>query len=346
MDIDPYLLLGLSPNSSLKDLKKTYYQLSLLCHPDKGGNNKQMIIVHNSYLYIKNQLENCQIDSSYQKLEQDFEQFCHQQQNRIPPSFREIDDDANDFRIEFNSRFEQELQKNETSSFLNPFENGYGNLMETSEKVDQYTEKEKNTVQHDFGKKIIIYEEPNVLPDTYGNYLNLKLEKIDDYSQHTKSLHLTDYVKAFSEEIYQKELINESDLETSLENLIKEREKINPYQPQNLDENMEILNKWSNKRNQNAIKIQKNIRRLLIRLKYPVIKKIYYSIQIYPKFVQRIRSLQRLYRKQLLQKYQKQQEIEKLQEKLIQLKKKKRHVLYFRELRNKKKISPDHILYI
>lgn len=336
MDIDPYLLLGISPNSSLQELKKSYYQLSLLCHPDKGGNNKQMIIVHNSYLYIKHQLENCQVDSSYQKLEEDFEKFCQQQQNQIPPSFREIDDDANDFRREFNARFEQELQKNETPSFLNPFEGGYGNLMETSEKSEQYCKQEKQTVKNDFGKKIIIYEEPNVLPDTYGNYLNLKLEKIDDYSQHTKSLHLTDYVKAFSEEIYQEESTAETDLEISLENLIKEREKLNPYCPQNQDESMDILNKWTNNRNRNAIKIQKNIRRLLIRIKYPVIKKTYHSIKIYPKFVQRIRSLQRIYRKQLLEKYQRQQEIEKIQEKLTQLKKKKRHVLYFSELKKQK----------
>lgn len=336
MDIDPYLLLGVSPNSEMKELKKSYYQLSLLCHPDKGGNNKQMIIVHNSYLYIKNQLENCQIGSSYQELEEDFEKFCQQQQHQLPPSFREIDDDANVFRREFNSRFEQELQNNDTPSFLNPFEGGYGNLMEKSEKVDQYTQKEKKTVHHDFGKKIIIYQEPNVLPDTYGNFLNLKLEKIDDYSQHTRSLHLTDYVKAFSEEIYQEDAGPEEDFKTSLENLIKQREILNPYCPEDQDKNMDILNNWTNKRNVNAIKIQKNTRGLLVRIKFPIMKKTYTSIKKYPEFEKRICSFQKIFRKKLVEKYKRQQEIEKLQEKLSQLKKKKRHILYFRELKKKK----------
>ena len=57
--INPYQLLGVTINSSLKELKKAYYNMSLLCHPDKGGSNKDMIVVHTAYLYIKTQLEKC-----------------------------------------------------------------------------------------------------------------------------------------------------------------------------------------------------------------------------------------------------------------------------------------------
>ena len=53
--INPYQLLGVNPNMpDLKQLKKSYYQLALLCHPDKGGKKESMDIVHKCYLYIKN----------------------------------------------------------------------------------------------------------------------------------------------------------------------------------------------------------------------------------------------------------------------------------------------------
>ena len=60
MNINPYELLGLSVDSNIKDLRKAYYEFSFLCHPDKGGNSEEMDVVHKSYKYIKNQLENCQ----------------------------------------------------------------------------------------------------------------------------------------------------------------------------------------------------------------------------------------------------------------------------------------------
>ena len=56
--INPYDIMNLTPESSLKDLKDAYYQMALLCHPDKGGSADDMIVIHNAYKYIKEQLEN------------------------------------------------------------------------------------------------------------------------------------------------------------------------------------------------------------------------------------------------------------------------------------------------
>ena len=68
--INPYQLLGVNPSMpDLKQLKKSYYQLALLCHPDKGGNKESMDIVHKSYLYIKKQFANCQNLKTYEQLE-------------------------------------------------------------------------------------------------------------------------------------------------------------------------------------------------------------------------------------------------------------------------------------
>ena len=35
--IDPYNLLGVTINSSPKEVKQAYYNLALLCHPDKSN---------------------------------------------------------------------------------------------------------------------------------------------------------------------------------------------------------------------------------------------------------------------------------------------------------------------
>ena len=55
--VNPYNLLGISIDSSLKELRKNYYELALICHPDKGGDSKDMIVLHRAYLYCKQQLE-------------------------------------------------------------------------------------------------------------------------------------------------------------------------------------------------------------------------------------------------------------------------------------------------
>ena len=76
--LNPYELLGVSPTSTINTLKKKYYTLALICHPDKGGNKDDMIIIKNAYEYIKPQLEN-NTDTTYEQLEEEFQKFCDEQ---------------------------------------------------------------------------------------------------------------------------------------------------------------------------------------------------------------------------------------------------------------------------
>ena len=57
--INPYMLFHLTSRSTLEQLRKAYYKMALLCHPDKGGSEDDMITIHHAYVYIKEQLENC-----------------------------------------------------------------------------------------------------------------------------------------------------------------------------------------------------------------------------------------------------------------------------------------------
>ena len=55
--INPYALLGVTVNSTFNELKRNYYNMALMCHPDKGGSGDDMHIVLMAYNYCKEQLQ-------------------------------------------------------------------------------------------------------------------------------------------------------------------------------------------------------------------------------------------------------------------------------------------------
>lgn len=117
--INPIELFGLNfKNLNEKDLKKKYYELALLCHPDKGGNKDEMIIIQKSYEYIKKQIDNCKNIPSYEQSEEDFESFCKLQESQIP-DFLEIFKESDDYKrnIEFNKKFEELKKKRLIDNF-------------------------------------------------------------------------------------------------------------------------------------------------------------------------------------------------------------------------------------
>ena len=214
--IDPYSLLGVDYNSTLDILKKAYYELSLICHPDRGGNNDDMIVVHNAYIYIKDQFENC-------KNTKDFETFCKEQET-IPPSFREIFEYSDMYinHKKFNEKFEKTYKYDS-----DPFKKGYGDLMDKSEikpldNVKYSTNIDDKKLKNNFNK-LIKYVEPTSLPDSYGKYHRFGIEHIENYSETVGNMYMTDYSLAFTEPDRN---YGELRKEMTLEELIKEREKI------------------------------------------------------------------------------------------------------------------------
>lgn len=59
--VNPYELFGIKPTSSLQDLRKSYYNLAIVCHPDKGGDNESMKVLTLAYKWIYMQLQESQI---------------------------------------------------------------------------------------------------------------------------------------------------------------------------------------------------------------------------------------------------------------------------------------------
>ena len=254
--LNPYHLLGVSIYSTIRELKKSYYSLSLLCHPDKGGSDKDMDIIHKAYLYIKQQLHNNDKTITCEEAEAEFEDFCKEQESK-PPPFSKIYEDATEFLEDFNETFEKE--QNEKNGWVpSPFRQGYGHLMERSEYIKitpdkNDTELELDTdipinetltilrtksntdlhkpLKHIFSKKIIVYENPEKLPNTYGTFYQLGIKNIDDYSEPiTKQLMATDYRKAFmprditSTDIVSSTLLHRRKTYSNLDELIRERQ--------------------------------------------------------------------------------------------------------------------------
>ena len=118
--INPYNLLGLTTKSSLAEMKKAYYNLALLCHPDKGGSQEDMIIVQNAYNYIKQQLEKVdeKKDTTYEQLEKEFEDFCREQEDKPVETFGCVYEETQDWIKEFNREFKSKMDETKDNNPL------------------------------------------------------------------------------------------------------------------------------------------------------------------------------------------------------------------------------------
>ena len=132
--MDPFSLLGVTPNSTIEECRKNYYSLALICHPDKGGNPNDMLVLHNSYKYVLEQLE---FTKKHQKtileIEQSFHEYMKTNQEKAP-SYYDIwmnSDEAKKMR-KFNEQFEN-MKRISLNQNSNPFDYGYGDLMVQSE---------------------------------------------------------------------------------------------------------------------------------------------------------------------------------------------------------------------
>ena len=206
--INPYDLLGVNIDSSIRELKKQYYNMALLCHPDRGGNNSDMNVVCLAYNYIKEQLENIKEDT-YEELEDAFENFCKEQESKEIPKFGSIYEETNDWIVGFNKEFDKknDLEENKTINpyDINPFENGYGDIMDEERAIsEKYSTDLIGETKNNFIRDIIEYKEPEALPNTITHY-PLEVKNIKDYSDYGNKI--SDYKLAFYEPEKLKEVI-------------------------------------------------------------------------------------------------------------------------------------------
>ena len=191
--INPYELLGVNVNSTLQELKRNYYDLATLIHPDRSGTDTthEMIVLKNSYEFVKKELLQTNHILTFEELQDNFKNFCKVQEETIP-EFREIHDDRFDF---FNTRFDELKDHNSTT------DGGYGDMMEESEYRNEskirYEEKaESPIVTHEFNN-IVEYKALDGLP-SYSSCLDYTQEKIENYGGEVDGIGMTDYKEAYT----------------------------------------------------------------------------------------------------------------------------------------------------
>lgn len=200
--INPYELLGVDINSSISKLKKNYYNLSLITHPDKGGNDKDFHIIYLAYNYIKNQLSNkADKETTYEELEDEFQEFIKNQKEEYTP-FYEIYKETNDWLNEFNKQFEQDKD----TENVNIFNKGYKDIMDETKSTLEYTNIEKQKPEKIFKKEIIEYNEPSYLPNNIVHF-PLDVKEIKDFSYLDSNLKMSDYKLSFQNDLNEKDLL-------------------------------------------------------------------------------------------------------------------------------------------
>jgi curved DNA-binding protein CbpA len=221
--INPYEFLGFDSknanNITLKDLKITYYNLALICHPDKGGNGEDMLILKNCYDYIKQQIEEKTAKSrDFKDAENEFKTFM-ENQTKDPPPFSQIYEETNDWVREFNKEFEKiKITSLTDDPNINPninpdiytfnLNDGYGDLIEDNpyDSCDTLDNIVKNreirlneTIQKPFKSEIISYTTPKSLNELNSSIFSLGSTKISDFSCNVGNMNVSDYKVAFTE---------------------------------------------------------------------------------------------------------------------------------------------------
>ena len=240
--INPYDLLGVTIDSTSKECRKRYYKLSLLCHPDKGGNKNDMIILHNAYVYVMKQLKYKESAKTQEDIEKDFKSYFRHSMEK-PPSFYEIWCDTDEAKnlVKFNQKFETQAQN------ATPFSAGYGSFMidpdtnatghiiddilrrfkklpvEVVNIIDQYI---YGVMKH-FNESIVEYKEPMAYGDDSSCFKtgadgNIMITDFTRYD--SDGLGGADYMKAMSNTSI-KTCVGYSKKPTTLEELLKEREE-------------------------------------------------------------------------------------------------------------------------
>lgn len=219
MSINPYDLLGVTIQTPLKDVKKAYYELSLLVHPDKGGSVEDMIAVHKAYKFVTRELSCINHSITIEELEREFQEFCRIQTEGVP-MFQDIYAEAFDLK-KFNEYF------NTSSNVWKPFfEDGYSSWMEKSCIGMQYSAEEIGTLTHSF-KDVEVYKEPE-------EYIVSCLENVDFTCMEKKEdftcIPAYDYKEAFTTRNMTDNNDNTSPVKT-IEDLEKERTAIDNITP-------------------------------------------------------------------------------------------------------------------
>ena len=207
-EYDPYKVLNISNDASLDNIKKAYRKLSLVAHPDKGGDPDVFRILTQAYCYLvkKHQKTNYRT-RTVEDFEQEKEEFLDSQRG-----MRNMHMEESNFKIDkFNNVFDEYKL-----SDIN--DDGYGDMMNKDdrkheperyniEKNKVFGEKFNKNIFNDVfnelktketGSQLVEYKEPEAIVSGRLTYQELGQGKIDDFGNKNISSNMgyTDYKQA------------------------------------------------------------------------------------------------------------------------------------------------------
>lgn len=237
MHIDPYKLLGVTSQSTLQELRKSYYALALLMHPDKGGDAKDMWVLESSYKWVKAQLEHT-TTKTVEDVEKEFEDFLKAQEEKRPPVISEVFAESIAFTFDdflekiYNQEFgiiigappaatiyhfvlaeiHREWLKNK---FVDVWKTARG-CIERFKNADAFapasiqhgyaqdmSDSTQDETVRSFGKhEVVVYTEPKSFFESKYDEAITEAElpqRLPDYTKNTRYLYMTDYKQAFKE---------------------------------------------------------------------------------------------------------------------------------------------------
>lgn len=194
--VDPYDLLGVTQHSTCQEVRKRYYALACLCHPDRGGTSEQMQTLHNAYQYVVQRVA-LNRDVTYEHLEKDFAEFCAAQ-TAAPPPFVDIHAEA--FNLpRFNELFD--LRAGSGGPIADGgtdrafADGGYATV--PSDITLEYTPVETHTLPM-FTAEVVVYKEPTALVTPFDSVRDLTGTPLEDFSCCVGKVRPCDYRAAMS----------------------------------------------------------------------------------------------------------------------------------------------------
>ena len=184
--LDPFDILGISPNSDWKTVKKAYKIMLNNTHPDKmGGNAKYFMMVHEAF---------SQLEKVYNEKRRFKDAPTEKHSYNSTPEYVQqspVPEMKNFSNSKFNSYFE--TNRIGHSDYMN---NGYGNNMCESlnyqEDMSDIMRKKVDIPK----QQLVVYKEPESLTSSHlDQYYQLGVEKIDNFTCRQG----TDVQQAFTE---------------------------------------------------------------------------------------------------------------------------------------------------
>lgn len=246
--LDPFSLLGVTIDSTPDEVRRAYYGLCLVCHPDKGGEAADMACVHAAYMFVSEQANAVNRTETVESLEARFAAFCLAQTEE-PPRFRDIVDCEEEREL-----FHRGAAADVGELLMLTGGGGYGSLMVPSEYsgVDgecsgKYSggrleyrplasppaasaeeAEEEGFTSRPFARDVVVYAEPMAASALRGDAFSSSVDLIhgnannDGYYSVQAPVAMADYVEAFNTV---KEALEEEPSSKTLGDLLAERER-------------------------------------------------------------------------------------------------------------------------